>query len=75
VAFSTVAFGVIMVVSERRSEEWWLLPYLLVSTFYTGYFLRIARLIAHTAELFFFQSYKDPWNPEKTSIYARLEGM
>lgn len=42
---------------------------------YTGYFLRIARLSAHLQELFFRRSYKDAWNPEKTSRYAQLEGI
>ena len=40
---------------------------------YNGYFLRFARLVAHTAELFFFTSYKDSWNPRKTSVCAQLE--
>lgn len=42
---------------------------------YTGYFLRLARLSAHLQELFFHRSYKDTWNPEKTSRYAQLEGI
>lgn len=73
--FSLLAFGVIMMVSERASEEKKLVPYLLVSTFYTGYFLRSTRLLAHIKELFFFSSYKDPWNPKKTSDLAQIEGM
>lgn len=73
--FSLVAFGVIMMISERASEEKKLIPYLFVSTFYTGWFLRITRLLAHIKELFFFSSYKDPWNPKKTSDLAQIEGM
>ena len=73
--FSLVAFGVIMLVSERASEEKRLMPYLFFSTFYTGYFLRITRLLAHTKELFFFSSYKDSWNPKKTSDLAQIEGI
>ena len=42
---------------------------------YTGYFLRLARLMAHTQELFNFSSYKDPWNPRKTSEVAQSEGI
>ena len=42
---------------------------------YTGYFLRFARLEAHLQELFFRTSYKDEWNPKKTSRYAQLEGI
>lgn len=73
--FSFVALLTILCVSERRNEEWRLIKYLPLSTFYTGYFLRIARLFAHTMEIFFFSSYKDKWNPEKTSITARIENI
>lgn len=73
--FSCIAFGVIMLVTERRREEFFLVKYLPLVTFYNGYFLRIARLIAHTMEFFFFSSYKDKWNPRKTSVYAQIERM
>lgn len=73
VCFSMVAFLVIMMISERAREEIKLFPYIFFNTFYAGYFLRIARLIAHTKELFFFSSYKDPWNPKKTSELAQVE--
>lgn len=71
--FSFIAFGVIMLVTERRREEFYLIKYLPLSTFYTGYFLRITRLISYTTEFFFFRSYKDEWNPRKTSIWAQAE--
>ena len=71
--FSIIAFSIVMLVSERRHEESMIFFYLPLSTFYTGYFLRICRLIGHTSELFFFRSYKDNWNPRKTSIAAQLE--
>lgn len=73
--FSMCAFGVIMLVTERPREEWHLVRYLGLSTFYTGWFLRITRLIAHTSEIFFFSSYKDRWNPKKTSELAQMEGI
>ncbi len=73
--FSLVAFAVIMMISERAREELKLMPYLFLSTFYTGYFLRCTRLFAHIKELFFFSSYKDPWNPKKTSELAQVEGL
>lgn len=75
IAFSLVAFGVIMFLTERPRDEFKLFPYVFVLTFYHGFFLRITRLIAHTAELFFFSSYKDSWNPKKTSSIARAEGI
>lgn len=73
--FNLIAFGVILWVSERPAEERHLIKYVPLSTFYTGYFLRTARLVAHTEELFFFSSYKDAWNPRKTSIVAQVEGL
>lgn len=71
--FNFFAFFIIMLVSERSSEERWLIKYVPLSTFYTGYFLRFARLLAHTKEIFFFSSYKDAWNPRKTSEVAHVE--
>ncbi len=73
--FATVSFGVIMLVSERSREEAKLILLLPFQTFYTGYFLRLTRLIAHTMEFFLFSSYADAWNPRKTSVYAQMEGM
>lgn len=71
--FSMLAFLVILIITERRREELYLFAYLPFVSIYNGYFLRFARLIAHTQELFFFSSYKDPWNPRKTSVCAQLE--
>lgn len=74
-SLSLVAFACVLSVSERWKEEKWLGGYLLLNTFYTGYFIRLTRLVAHTEELFFRTSYKDSWNPEKTSSIAQLEGI
>jgi len=71
--FNLIAFSIIMLVSERPSEEKHLIKYVPLSTFYTGYFLRVARLTAHIKEIFFFSSYKDSWNPRKTSEVAHVE--
>lgn len=71
--FSILAFTVVMIVTERRREELYLFAYLPFVSLYNGYFLRLTRLMAHTGELFFFTSYKDPWNPRKTSVWAQLE--
>ena len=73
--FGYIGFLIIQWVSERPREERWLAGYVPLSTFYTGYFLRFARLVAHTQELFNFSSYKDPWNPRKTSEVAQSEGI
>jgi len=71
--FNLIAFGMIMLVTERPREEAHLIKFVPLSTFYTGYFLRFARLTAHIKEIFFFSSYKDAWNPRKTSEVAQLE--
>ena len=71
--FSLIAFLVVIIMTERRREELYLFAYLPLVSLYNGYFLRFARLVAHTAELFFFTSYKDSWNPRKTSVCAQLE--
>lgn len=71
--FNLVAFSIIMLMTERPSEERHLIKFVPLSTFYTGYFLRMARLTAHIKEIFFFSSYKDPWNPQKTSEVAHVE--
>lgn len=71
--FNLYAFTFIMMVSERWTEEFALLRFVPLSTFYTGYFLRFARLVAHLKEIFFFSSYKDPWNPAKVSEIAQVE--
>ncbi len=74
-SFSAMAFSVMQCVSERAREERRLGAYLVFYTFYMGYFMRIVRLIGHTEELFFRTSYRDRWNPEKTSAIARMEGL
>ena len=71
--FSIVAFAIIMLVTERPREEAKLAKYLPLSTFYTGYFLRVTRLIGYTTEFFFFNSFRDQWNPRKTSVWAQAE--
>lgn len=62
-------------ISERAAEERKLGAFLMFHTFYMGYFMRIIRLIGHTEELFFYTSYRDNWNPRKTSEIARMEGL
>lgn len=74
-SFSLTTFIVMQSVSERAREERLLICTLPLHTFYMGYFLRIARLIGHMRELFFFSSYKDSWNPKKVSMVARMEGL
>ncbi len=68
---SFLSFFLSMSVSERWREEFRMIFYMPLQTIYSGYFLRITRIIASIQEFFFFSSYKDAWNPEKSSRYAR----
>jgi len=37
--------------------------------------MRIIRTMAYIKELFFLSSYKDPWNPQKSSAKAQEFGL
>ena len=75
VCFSQFAFLLVFLVTERKKTALFLYRFTPLMSPYTGYFLRFARLSAHLQELFFRTSYKDAWNPKKTSRYAQLEGI
>ncbi len=64
-------FCAIMLMVRNPREKHRLLLYLPAMVFYTGYFLRIVRTIAHFKEIFFRRSYDDPWNPLKSSLKAK----
>lgn len=51
------------------------LKYIPCMPLYFGYFLRFVRTRAYLQEIFFKSSYKDKWNPEKTSRFARELGI
>ena len=57
---------------DRKNEGIaYFLIYLPLMVFYFGYFLRIVRTTAYVQELFFKASYKDEWNPAKSSRQAK----
>ena len=61
---------------ERKNIPFsYFIPYMPLMVLYHGYYLRIVRTIAYLKELFFKSSYKDPWNPSKTSIKAKEIGI
>ncbi|MDX1653358.1 MAG: glycosyltransferase family 2 protein, partial [Brumimicrobium sp.] len=61
---------------ERRNSPIYIyIPFIPLMVLYHGYFLRIVRTIAYLQEIFFKASYKDPWNPEKTSLKAKQIGI
>lgn len=68
-------FGMAMWVSERRKTEWPLFLFLPLMVIYVGIFLRIVRTISYFQEFFFKSSYKDVWNPPKTSKKALERGL
>lgn len=73
--FSFISFGMIMLVTERKKEEAHLARFVPFMGFYEGMYLRVVRIYAYFKEIFFFSSYKDSWNPRKTSDFARVEKM
>tara|TARA_B100000508_G_scaffold55003_3_gene42754 strand:+ start:135770 stop:137089 length:1320 start_codon:yes stop_codon:yes gene_type:complete len=61
---------------ERRNSPIYIyFPFIPLMVIYHGYYLRIVRSIAYLKELFFKSSYKDAWNPEKTSSKAKQIGI
>lgn len=70
-----VQFAVAMGFSERKNEEWKYWIYLPAMFFYVGIFMRIVRTFAYVLEMFWYSSYKDPWNPVKSSKQARDMGI
>ncbi|MFB6319525.1 glycosyltransferase [Saccharicrinis sp. FJH54] len=70
-----IQFAVAMGFSERKSEEWKYWIYVPLMFFYVGVFMRIVRTFAYVLEMFWYSSYKDPWNPAKSSRQARDMGI
>ncbi len=57
---------------DRKNETVsYFMIYLPLMVFYFGYFLRVVRTIAYIQETFFKASYKDAWNPAKSSRHAK----
>ncbi len=66
-----IEFGIVPILSSNKTDKIKLLPYIPGMTFYTGFYIRFVRTYAYLKELFFYDSYKDEWNPDKTSKAAR----
>lgn len=64
-----------LAISKERSKIWTSVIYVPLYPLYMGYFMRIVRTIAYIDEFLFFDSYKDSWNPKKTSVKAREHDM
>jgi cellulose synthase/poly-beta-1,6-N-acetylglucosamine synthase-like glycosyltransferase len=63
-------FVVVLLISDTRKDKLKYILYLPAMVLYTGYFIRFVRTWAYIKEYFFRSSYKDPWNPHKTSSEA-----
>lgn len=68
---SFLQFLVVLAMSERWRSELKLIVYIPLMIFYNGYYMRVIRSMAYIKEIFFYSSYKDPWNPAKSSIKAK----
>ena len=71
---SYLQFFVLMALSERWRSELWLGLYVPLETVYNGYYMRFIRVMAYIKEMYFYSSYKDAWNPAKTSDKALDHG-
>jgi cellulose synthase/poly-beta-1,6-N-acetylglucosamine synthase-like glycosyltransferase len=60
---------------EKNAGIAYFIPYIPLMVVYFGYFLRIVRTVAYMQEIFLKKSYKDPWNPSKTSAHAKRLGL
>ena len=60
--------------SERSKDERILWAYVPFMVFYVAFFLRFCRTIAYIREFIWKSSYRDPWNPQKSSYQAVKHG-
>lgn len=71
VPLGILSFCLSMTLSERWKEEFKMIVFVPFQALYSGYYLRVTRIVASIKEYFFFSSYKDRWNPQKSSRMAR----
>lgn len=72
---SLIQFIVVLIISERWRNEIKLIIFIPLMMLYNGYYMRIIRTMAYIKEVFFLSSYKDPWNPQKSSAKAQEYGL
>jgi len=60
---------------RKNATVVYFIPYLPLMVFYFGFYLRLVRSIAYIQEFFFKKSYKDSWNPSKSSSHAKQLGI
>lgn len=72
---TVIQLSVNLLITERRTWEVSLFKYVPLMWLYTGYYMRFVRTYAYLQEFFGYSSYKDEWNPEKTSKMAKSYGL
>ncbi len=61
--------------NRKNAPVSYFIPYLPCMVIYFGYYLRLVRSVAYVQEFFFKRSYKDNWNPQKSSSHAKELGI
>lgn len=64
-------FAVVILVSHHKYDKIKLLWYLPGMVFYTSYYMRVIRTYGYISEFFQKASFKDKWNPRKSSVAAK----
>ena len=72
---SLLQYLVVLTISERWKLEIKNIIFIPLMMVYNGYYMRIIRSMAYVKEIFFYSSYKDPWNPAKSSAKAQEFGL
>lgn len=72
---TTAQYFFAIAISKNKKHLISKLIYIPLYPIYMGYYMRIVRTISYLDELFFYDSYKDSWNPIKTSKKAKEFGM
>lgn len=60
---------------RKNASIIYFIPYLPCMVIYFGFYLRVVRSVAYVQEFFFKKSYKDSWNPAKSSRHAKELGI
>jgi cellulose synthase/poly-beta-1,6-N-acetylglucosamine synthase-like glycosyltransferase len=61
--------------NRKNAPVIYFIPYLPCMVIYFGFYLRVVRTVAYIQEFFFKRSYKDAWNPKKSSAHAKELGI
>lgn len=72
-----LAFGQFLyalIITKDKKKLLSKISYVPLYPIYVGYYMRIVRTIAYIDEFLFYGSYRDTWNPRKTSKKARKYG-